>query len=318
VSTDVAPRLAERALRHDALLYAGDDEFLAGTLPFIRSGVEAGEAVLVAVDRAKLGLLESALGVDAKHVQFADMREIGGNPARLIPVWKHFVDSRRLPRGRIRGIGEPVWAGRSDAELVECRRHESLINLAFAEDAPLSLLCPYDTSSLSREVIEGAHCSHPTILHGGARHPSATFCGLAGLAEPFADPLPEPRAPVHELAFRAGDLAHLRRFVARRARAARLGFARSDDLVLALNEVATNSVRHGGGQGTLRAWQESDSLICEVRDGGVIGDPLVGRHRPDGMQIGGYGLWLVNQVCDLVQVRSDARGTVVRVHMRMS
>jgi anti-sigma regulatory factor (Ser/Thr protein kinase) len=315
VSADVAPRDAEPALRHDALLYAGDEQFLAGTLPFIRSGVEAGEAVLVVVDRVKFGLLESALGGDAKYVQFADMREIGGNPARLIPVWKDFLAARTQPSKRIWGVGEPAWAGRSDAELVECRRHESLINLAFAGDAPLSLLCPYDTSSLPPEVIEGARCSHPTILDGGGRHGSGTFCELA---EPFADPLPEPRAPVHELDFGTGDLADLRRFIARRARAARLGSARGDDLVLAINEVATNSVRHGGGRGTLRAWQEGDFLICEVRDGGVIDDPLVGRRRPDGAKVGGYGLWLVNHVCDLVQVRSDARGTVVRVHMRMS
>ena len=86
--------------------------------------------------------------------------------------------------------------------------------------------------------------------------------------------------------------------------------------MLAVNEVATNSVRHGGGRGRLRAWQERDVLICEVRDGGRLDDPLVGRRRPTGAQIGGYGLWLANQVCDLVQLRSRADGCAVRVHMR--
>ena len=86
--------------------------------------------------------------------------------------------------------------------------------------------------------------------------------------------------------------------------------------MLAVNEVATNSVRHGGGRGMLRIWQEPDALICEVRDGGRIDDPLAGRRRPGGAQIGGYGLWLANQVCDLVQVRSYADGSAVRVHMR--
>jgi len=318
VSAGAASREADQAFRHDALLYAGDEQFLAGTLPFIRAGIEAGEPVLVAVDRVKFALLESALGRDARYVQFADMREIGGNPARLIPAWKQYLSGRSTPRRRIWGLGEPAWAGRSDAELVECRRHESLLNLAFAEDAPLSLLCPYDTSALPPAVIEGARCSHPTILDGGARSASSTYCGLAALAEPFSEPLPVPRAPVHELAFDGDDLADLRRFVARRARAARLGEARGDDLVLAINEVVTNSVRHGGGSGILRTWQERDVLLCEVCDAGLITDPLVGRRRPDGARAGGYGLWLANQVCDLVQVRSDARGTVVRVHMRMS
>ena len=56
--------------------------------------------------------------------------------------------------------------------------------------------------------------------------------------------------------------------------------------------------------------------MCEVRDTGLIAEPLVGRHRPEDGTVGGHGLWLVNQLCDLVQVRSSPTGSVVRVHMR--
>jgi anti-sigma regulatory factor (Ser/Thr protein kinase) len=80
--------------------------------------------------------------------------------------------------------------------------------------------------------------------------------------------------------------------------------------------MATNSVRHGGGHGLLRVWQEPDALICEVRDAGHIREPLVGRVRPAIGQVGGFGVWLANQVCDLVQIRSVASGTVIRLHMR--
>jgi anti-sigma regulatory factor (Ser/Thr protein kinase) len=318
VSPGGGARESEQTFSHDALLYAGDEEFLAGTLPFIRAGIEAGEPVLVAVDTGKIALLESELSADAAYVQFADMREIGSNPARLIPAWRQFLDARKAPVKRVWGIGEPVWAGRSEAELVECHRHESLLNFAFADAAPLSLLCSYDTVALGAEVIAAAHCSHPTIVgEDGARRKSHAYCGLDALATPFADPLPEPRAPVHEVVFESEDLAGIRRFVARRARSAGLGDTRSDDLVLAVNEVATNSVRHGGGRGTLRAWQERGAVICEVRDRGRFDDPLAGRRRPREAQIDGYGLWLANQVCDLVQVRSDADGSAVRVHMQV-
>jgi hypothetical protein len=37
-------------------------------------------------------------------------------------------------------------------------------------------------------------------------------------------------------------------------------------LVLAVDEVATNSLRHGGGRGTLRIWRDADAVVCEVRD----------------------------------------------------
>jgi anti-sigma regulatory factor (Ser/Thr protein kinase) len=304
------------AFRHEALLYAGDEQFLAGTLPFIKAALTAGEPVVVAVDQAKIALLRSELAGDAEHVHFADMREVGANPARLIPAWHDFIEARRAPGMRIWGVGEPIWAGRSKAELVECQRHESLLGLAFADAGPLSFLCPYDTGALGAEVIAEAHGSHSGIVEGGKRRRSHSFRGAAAAATPFGEPLPEPDGPVRACTFAAGDLADVRQIVSRCARAAGLGESRGDDLVLAVNEVASNSVRHGGGHGTLRVWRDQDSLVCEVRDSGRFDDPLAGRRRPDIAEIGGQGLWIANQVCDLVQLRSFPDGSAVRIHMR--
>jgi anti-sigma regulatory factor (Ser/Thr protein kinase) len=90
------------------------------------------------------------------------------------------------------------------------------------------------------------------------------------------------------------------------------------DAVMAANELATNSVRHAGGDGSLRLWQEDDMVVCEVRDAGRLTDPLVGRRRPTPTQVSGRGLWIVNQLCDLVQIRSSAAGTVVRIQIGRS
>jgi hypothetical protein len=68
------------------------------------------------------------------------------------------------------------------------------------------------------------------------------------------------------------------------------------------------------GRGTLRLWRTSEALVCEVADGGVVADPLAGRLAPGTDEPDGRGLWMVNQLCDLVQLRSSAAGTVVRVH----
>jgi anti-sigma regulatory factor (Ser/Thr protein kinase) len=302
---------------HDALLYAGDAGFVAGAVPFVLDGIEAGEPVLVAVERSKIELLEDALQGDACRVQFADMREVGGNPARLIPVWQQFVDMHAPAGVRVRGIGEPVWAGRSRAEIAECRRHEELLNVAFEPSAPFSLLCPYDTERLDPDVIAGACCSHPAIVAGARRRPSTEWCGVDACVTPFAEPLADPPAGAETLRFGVDDLPAVRAFVEHRALGAGLARSRAEDLVLAVNEVATNSVRHGGGGGMLLAWREPQAVLCEVRDAGRLADPLVGRRRPGAAQHGGYGLWLVNQVCDLVQVRDGSGGAVVRVHMRV-
>jgi hypothetical protein len=68
----------------------------------------------------------------------------------------------------------------------------------------------------------------------------------------------------------------------------------------------------------LRSWSRGGSLIFEVIDRGRIDEPLVGRTRPVLGEPGGHGLWLVNQVCELVQVRSSDAGTVVRLHVALA
>jgi anti-sigma regulatory factor (Ser/Thr protein kinase) len=274
--------------------------------------------VLVMVSAAKVGLLRSALGGEADRVAFADMAEVGANPARIIPAWRDFVAGNDVERRPARGIGEPIWAERTPAELVECQRHEGLLNLAFAGVPAWWLLCPYDTEALGPDVLAEAWRSHPFVSEGGVAMGSAPYRGLEETAAPFAAPLPEPPAEAPELGFGPGSLAGLRALVAERAAEAGLDPARAADLVLAVDEVATNSLRHGGGRGALRIWREDGALVCEVRDGGRIEDPMVGRERPAPDRDGGRGLWMVNQLCDLVQMRTFPSGVAVRMHLYLA
>jgi anti-sigma regulatory factor (Ser/Thr protein kinase) len=91
----------------------------------------------------------------------------------------------------------------------------------------------------------------------------------------------------------------------------------TDDLVLCVDEMVSNSLLHGGGSGVLRMWREPTEVLCEISDAGSITDPLVGRENPAVDRLGGRGLWLANQLCDLVQVRSGGSGTVVRLHVHL-
>jgi anti-sigma regulatory factor (Ser/Thr protein kinase) len=269
--------------------------------------------MLVVVSGDKIRQLRAELAQDAEGVHFSDMADVGLNPARIIPAWRDFVDRHS---GRLRGIGEPIWAGRSAAELVECQRHESLLNLAFGDAEGFRLLCPYDVDALAPEVIEEAHRSHPVLVEAaGAERESTDYRPVEIAAAPFAVPLPEPPQAPAEHTFEAATLDELRYFVADQATAAGLSDPRTYDLVLAANEVATNSVRHGGGQGRLRMWVDGDHLVSEIRDDGHIDLPLIGRERPGPSQVGGHGMWLVNQLCELVQIRSFDSGSVVRLHM---
>jgi anti-sigma regulatory factor (Ser/Thr protein kinase) len=141
--------------------------------------------------------------------------------------------------------------------------------------------------------------------------------------EVFAGRLPDPTAEVQECHFdRQGlgrgphsghDVATVRAAVQRRAAAAGLPPSRRADLALAVTEAANNSLRHGGGKGTFRVWQDRDALTCEVRDTGRLGDLLAGRRLPPAAGSAGRGLWLVHQLTDLSQVRSSQDGTTVRI-----
>lgn len=113
------------------------------------------------------------------------------------------------------------------------------------------------------------------------------------------------------------DLSAVRDLVERRARQAGLGRARVIDLVLAVSEVAANTYRHARSAGTIDIWCDDFEIVCELRDSGTIRDPLAGQRPPAPDATGGHGLWLVYQLCDLVDLRSDESGTTIRLHMSL-
>jgi len=305
------------AFRHEILLYGDDEEFLAGAVPLIREGLELGESSLVAVTRGKTELLGGELGADAAQVEFLDMEAVGYNPARIIPVWRNFLDRTAAAGRPVRGIGEPAWPGRDDAALDECHRHESLLNLAFAGDREWTLLCPYDSNALDDDVIESARECHCHVLVDGVRMRSPAWSGSVSDYSPYEGSLPASPDDSTALAFGREDLATVRELIGGEAALVPLRGDRRLDVVVAVNELATNSVLHGGGNGTLRVWRERGALVAEVHDRGWLEEPLAGRLTPGLAQEHGRGLWMVNQLCDLAQIRSGPEGTVVRLRMNL-
>ncbi|HKO38384.1 MAG TPA: sensor histidine kinase [Solirubrobacterales bacterium] len=297
-----------RGFCHEAFFHAGDDEFLAGAVPFLEAGISKGEAVIAALPEHRRELLRGALGPLAGEVALYPMEEIGRNPARLISAWRCFLRSSADAPG-VRGIGEPAHPGRSSAELEECERHEHLVNLMFREERTLTVMCPYDTSALDDEVLAGAKRSHS--------HPGGP--GRESAPEHFTldGSLPQPDRPTLSLGFGRADLRTVRQAVASLARSVGLSSRRNEDFVLAACEAATNSIQHGGGEGSLAIWRDGEKLVCDIRDAGRITDPLVGRERPPVDQVGGRGLWIANELCDLVQIRSGEQGTHVRLRMEI-
>jgi len=317
VTESAFPTRRPKAFRHDAVFYGGERGFLAAVLPFVSAAVERDEPVLVAVLPAREQALRNELGPASRQVEFVDMESAGRNPARIIPVWHDFV-SRHAGGGKaLNGVGEPIWPERTAPEIAECQRHESLLNIAFAAAGSFSLICPYDEAGLPADVLAAARESHPHVVEDGKRHASASYCGVDCIDVADRRPLAPPHEIQVERAFDARDVTSVRRDVTSWAAANDLERARADDLALAAHEAAVNSIRHGGGRGALRLWRDDDSLVCEVADAGELRDPLAGRSLPAPESANGRGLWLINHLCDLVQVRQTPSGAIVRMRQQL-
>ncbi|MEU4212493.1 anti-sigma factor RsbA family regulatory protein [Streptomyces sp. NPDC026206] len=300
------------AFTHPALFYRDQSEYLSANVSFIRAGLEAGEPVAVAVPQDNLKMLRGELGKDGAAVRFVDMEQAGRNPGRIIPrVLRAFADAH--PQGRVRLIGEPVWAGRSSAEYPACAQHEALINHAFT-GRRVTILCPYDAARLAPQVLADAHATHPVVICDGLELSSRSYAPDHVIAT-YNEPLTHPPG-AFAFSFDSALLPDARHLVLERAVALGLSPGRRDDLALAVAELTTNSVVHGGGRGTVRIWAEGEYVVWEVEDGGHISDPLAGRCPPPPDRPGGRGLLLVHYVSDLVRTHTLPGGTTMRCYLR--
>jgi anti-sigma regulatory factor (Ser/Thr protein kinase) len=309
--TSEAPRLV-----HDALFYATPQEYATSLVEFVREGLDREEPVLVAVPEPNLALLRERLGDDAARVRFADMACAGRNPGRIIgTVLTAFV--REHAGRRVRIVGEPIWAGRSDEEYPACAQHEALINLALA-DAPLHVVCPYDVARLTPDVLTDATRTHPVLARGPDRWSSPGYADPAAVAASFDRRLsPAPSdADVLVLTAQTGP-RDARRVAHQAAERAGLPPRRVADLRTIAQELAMNTLQHSGGAGLLSVWTAGCEVVLQVQDGGRFTDPLAGRRPPAPPEVG-HGLFAVNALADLVRVHHGSDGTTVRVHVRGS
>jgi anti-sigma regulatory factor (Ser/Thr protein kinase) len=300
------------SLRHVAFFYRDQAERRAQILGLVRAGLARGEPTFVALPGDETPLLAGQLDGEPGELLYADIGDVGRNPARLIPEVRAFIDNHANQRVLI--VGEACWPGRSPAELREATRHDALMNLAFAGSAA-TITCAYDATRLPPSAITDATWTHPEYRASGQPVTAPSHRPAWEVPSDCNRLLPPPPAGAESLAYDT-DLAPIRRLVERHARGASLGADRVADLVLAASEVAANTLDHTSSGGTFRIWLDGNEILCQVHDQGWITDPLAGRVRrgPDGR---GHGLYLVNQVCDLVEIRTGSAGTTIRMHMRL-
>jgi len=304
---------APASFRHAAGFYRNHADLVAQAVPIVRSALARGEPVGVALRPAAERALRAAVGSPAGVISLAD-------PAGVHPGSSQTTASRcaRELRAFAGDVGAATMLSQHTARLDGpdgsfWTELDAALNIACA-DVAASLTCFFPKVPRHPGILVGARRNHPLLLVGSVLRANPEHrTPLEVLAElpPATPPLLGP--PHLRLAFRAWQLHDIRRTLEELLRDAGFARSRAEDIVLAVNEVATNAVQHGTLQAELLAWMDGAGLVCEVHDGGTLQDPLPGLRSPQPGERRGRGLWIARQLCDLLHVWSDWSGTRVRL-----
>jgi anti-sigma regulatory factor (Ser/Thr protein kinase) len=302
-------------MRHVGALYPSRRDLVSRIVPLLVGALDRAEAVALAVQpdtaqalRAELGDLTGVTLLDhpggpAGHSgqtmavrRARELRELAGGAGPVTFIAEH--------NDRFDGADGRFWT-----------EFEAAISLTLAATA-VNLICFYPEVPTHLPVLGAALRNHPELLVDGTlrlntehRPPDEV------LAE---TPVPPPALlgpPDLRLDLHAVPLSEGRRTVEEALLAADYGRDRAEDVVFAVNEIATNAVQHGSTPAELHMWTTRRSCVVEVHDGGELDAPLPGIRPPRSSEPRGRGVWVARQACDCLHVWHDVAGTHVRMHV---
>jgi anti-sigma regulatory factor (Ser/Thr protein kinase) len=296
------------SLRHSALVYESQDEYLARVVPFLKEGVEAGEGAIVAHTKPGLAVMHDALGRDAARVRFVDVGSAYTRPAKTLAAYYQVFAEQFRETPTLRAVAD-VQFGPDPAEWDLWTGYEAVFNRSFAH-LPAWVLCSYDANGTPDPIIEGVWQTHPEVAADETWNRSVHFEDpdeLLRRLTPAAAPLPKLRS----IPF-GRDVEELREQLARELRAERVSETKALDMLLAATEVAANAVRHGGGIEDVRVGRAQGRFVCEIVDrGDGFDDPAAGYLAPqEGV---GSGLWVARQLTWRIEFFRSSSGFTARI-----
>jgi anti-sigma regulatory factor (Ser/Thr protein kinase) len=296
----------ESALRHHAFVHESDEEYVAGSVAFLRDGLDAGEAAIVANTRDGLAMMRDALGPDADRVAFVDVSATYTRPAHTVArYYGTFLEHlRSAPSVRAVATGQ---FGSTPGEWQEWTAYEAITNLAYSH-LPVWVVCAYDASTLPDPVIDVALRTHPEVLADGwqANDQFEDPRALVRKLTPDPEPLPDLRS------FATDHVEGFREQLARELMAEEVPEMKALEMLVAGTEVAANAATHGAGIKEVRVGRVAGRFVCEVIDrGSGFDDPVAGYLAP--REGTGTGLWVARQLAWRLEAFQSPKGFTVRV-----
>lgn len=300
-------------LQHVAGFFAAREHLLRQLVPLVESALQRGEPVAVAVSPPTEAALHAAVGNPPGLIVLPRPAEPYAESAQTVAA-----DRARELRELTASAGPATmvsehWSVLDGADGTFWTELDAALNVALA-DLPIELFCFFPEMPLHQAILDGALRNHPLLLGDGAlRHNREHQSPRDVLAErPAAAPMLL-GAPEVQLTFGAWQLGEVRDAVEKVLLAADYSSSRAEDVVLAVNEVATNAVEHGAGEARMCLWAGIEGFVCEIHDSGALRDPLPGLQAPHPSEPRGRGVWIARQLCDSLHVWADGRGTHVRM-----
>lgn len=300
--------------QHAVGFFADDGDLVRQAAPLVRAALSRGEPVGLAMRPSTEQALLQAVGSPEGVISFAERDGAACVSGQTVAA-RRARELRALVGDA--GTGTVLTEHTAQFDGREARfwtELDAALNIACA-DLPVSLTCFYPQSSTRQGLLAGARRNHPLLLvDGDLRHNPQHQPPHRVLADLPPARLPVLGPPHLRLQFRAWNLHEVRATLEQGLLDAGYARAQAEDVVLAVNEVATNAVEHGTLQAELLVWIGPDGVVCEVHDGGRLTDPVPGLRPPHPGERRGRGIWVARQLCDTLHVWSDVRGTHVRVH----
>jgi anti-sigma regulatory factor (Ser/Thr protein kinase) len=297
---------------HALVLYDSEESLCARAVPYLRGGLDRGEAVLAVVSAGVQQILRSALGYDATRVRWqaddVSYRRLGA----MFEGFRRFLADQRAAGVGMRLLAQNDTIGAPE-RMAAYVRFEAMANEVYRPYG-YRWACLYDTRDYSAQTLRQVRQVHPQLLQPGGRARSNGQYLEPSRYVTQAEPLPRPPAAV-QLDFEVTDPGELpwgRRLLRGWAEIRGMGREDADDVVIAIGEAVTNAVEHGTPPVRVRAWTADGLARVRVHDQGTTPIPATaGYRRPTHEFDRGYGLWVARQLADVVTTYSDRAGTTI-------
>lgn len=297
-----------RELRHNAFVYASQDEYVARSVTFLKDGLEAGEGAIVAHTRPGLAAMREALGSDAEAVRFVDVSSTYTRPARTLAAYhKVFADElQRTPS--LRAVAD-VQFGSDPREWDLWMGYEAVFNRSFGH-LPVWVWCTYNGDRLTDPILEGVWRTHPEVVADDAWNTSEDYEDPDQILRRIT-PEPTPISDLRSIGF-GQDAEEFRERLACALVDEQVSEAKVLDMLLAATQVANNAIEYGGGVEDVRIGRAEGRFVCEITDQGPgFDDPGAGYLAPRAGT--GSGLWVARQLTWQIEFFRSPAGFTARL-----